>query len=157
MANFSKPQVKSKFQEVSEEALTWLVDSRNKIQELMLQLHLHPDLPNKGEWQNHVGAAFSLWRAVFLCHDSKDVSRPLAGDAKKFLKRVIERNTILFGDDRDAAAWTGAYYINNAKYRLGMATFARPKHDTHRERWEETFDELDARVRKSSKRSNEEY
>jgi hypothetical protein len=77
--------------------LDWLVDARNKIQSLMLRLYRARDAMADVEWQLSVGAAFSLWRAVFLAHQFDD--RP-ASDVKakgvEFLKRIIENNAIGF-------------------------------------------------------------
>jgi len=136
----------------SPEDLKWLVHSRNEIQELLLRLDLHPNYPDGREWQLFVGAAFSLWRAVFLCHDAQEFSRRhLEPDAKKLLRRVVTRNTIGFADDLEARAWTGGYYINNALFRLGMRTVARPPHKTQRALWKEAFDKLDSLVPKLKK------
>lgn len=112
----------------------------------MLRLDQHPNKPDGKRWQSYVGAAFSLWRAVFLCHDGNELNERLEPNAKKFLRRVIIRNTIGFNDDMDARAWTGGYYINNALFRLGLRTTARPKHASQRERWEDAYAFLNAHV-----------
>ena len=129
------------------ESLRWLVLSRNKIQRLMLRLHEHPNEPDGRQWQLYVGAAFSLWRAVFLCHDATEFnSRKLEPDVKRFLLKVIKTNAIGFTDDMQSSAWTGGYYINNALFRLDMRTVARPPHKTQRRLWEEAYAELNRRV-----------
>ena len=115
---------KKSVEEQSPEDLKWLVDSRNQIQELLLRLDLHPNQPDGRQWQLFVGAAFSLWRAVFLCHDAQEFSRRhLEPDAKKLLRRVVTRNTIGFSDDLEARAWTGG--------RVGAATHARITVEVH--------------------------
>jgi len=131
----------------SPDALRWLVESRNKIQDLMLRLHENPNHPNGRAWQRHIGAAFSLWRAVFLCYDANtDPKRRIEPDAKAFLKKVIERNAIGFSEDIAARAWTAGYYINNALFRLEMPTLSRIKRREQRQHWENAFNSLNARV-----------
>jgi hypothetical protein len=131
----------------SDDSIRWLVFSRNKIQRVMLRLDQHRDYPlGKVEWDKHVGAAFSLWRAVFLCHDAVELTRKLEPDAREFLRTVVETNTIGFKDDKNASAWTGSYYIANAMFRLGMEPSTRIAHGTQRQRWEEAFALLKKRV-----------
>jgi hypothetical protein len=65
---------------------------------------------------------FSLWRAVFLIHKSQTKRRlnepEIDTHARLFLLKVIETNTILFGDDVNYREWSGGYYVNNAWYRV---------------------------------------
>jgi hypothetical protein len=102
----------------------WLVDARNCIQSLMLELYERYS-PSHGEeqsrrWQLCVGATFSLWRAVFLI-DPTDSDRETFGTAEKghsFLRRVIDTNNIGFGDDWANRDWSSGYYMNNVRLRL---------------------------------------
>src|SRR3954469_21549169 len=71
-------------------------------------------------WQLALGAAFSLWRAVFLAWPDDlartfDVTKP---DSLVFLRKVIDTNAIAFSDDVTARHWASGYYLNNARYRL---------------------------------------
>jgi hypothetical protein len=130
------------------EALAWLVDSRNRIQTLMLELQSVEHRVSNEQWQMWIGAAFSLWRAVFLVH-SEDVSQRQS-HAKDFLRRVIERNIILFGDDESTRVWSGGYYINNALFRLGLRDpkpSGRRDDITLQDLWDEAYAELDAALR----------
>jgi hypothetical protein len=106
--------------------LDWLVDRRNQIQSLMLAISKHRPPPEattqSRDWQLCVGAAFSLWRAVFLV-DKDRTQRPLKDTEKaaaNFLGRVVETNAITFADDHHAERkdWTVGYYLNNARFRL---------------------------------------
>jgi hypothetical protein len=68
--------------------LDWLVEARNRIQHLMLRLYRTRDVMADVEWQLSVGAAFSLWRAVFLAHQFDDrPTQEVKDRAVEFLKR----------------------------------------------------------------------
>src|SRR5437667_8667059 len=115
----------------------WLVESRGKIQEVLLQVHeCRPRwrIGHKGRrmsarrreevwlWALLVGAAFSLWRAVFLVEGKEQRGwHPIQRDASYFLKELIETNAIGFSQDRRASRWSSAYYISNAYYRIEKA------------------------------------
>ena len=98
-----------------------LVTARNEIQVLLLNLLQCPVRDRRSpEWQLSVGAAFSLWRAVFLV-PPKDVGRSnkyTADTAGAFLERVVRTNAIAFNDDLRNREWVSGYYLNNARYRL---------------------------------------
>jgi hypothetical protein len=67
-----------------------------------------------------VGAAFSLWRAIFLTETKRDwdsISKSL-GD---FLERVVMNNTITYQDDKQNRSWTVGYYLGSAQLRLDKA------------------------------------
>ena len=133
--------------------LPWLVAARNEIQSLMLQLYERWDALDANTRQFALGAAFSLWRAVFLIAD-EDAERRLESPgldaaARGFLQKVIETNAIGFGDDRSFKAWTGGYYVNNAIFRVSdmqsqPASFKG--HATLRDAWNDAFQSLDAFV-----------
>jgi hypothetical protein len=111
--------------------LPWLVDARNVIQILILDLHwLYLQAPPPDDnpetiawahrWQLVVGTSFSLWRAVFLV-DPDDIERPIvetAAIADKFLLRIITTNNVSFTDDYNNREWSGGYYMNNVRFRL---------------------------------------
>ena len=123
--------------------LVWLVESRNKIQSAMMKLYKCDN--DDSQWQLLVGAAFSLWRAVFLTHSDEMRSGEItAQDGRDFLKTVIERNSIQFGDDYGMRRWSGGYYVNNARFRLKLdgSAFGRPL----KELWEEAFETLEAKI-----------
>ena len=134
-----------------DEHLDWMVDRRNKIQSLMLRLLRARGKPASNVWQLRVGAAFSLWRAVFLC-DSTMLSKPsdLDPTAADYLRKVIETNNISFGDDKNMGAWAGGYYVNNALFRLGLRTASpegtRRLHQRLSEMWDEAFQALEKQM-----------
>ena len=130
--------------------LPWLVAARNEIQELLLLLHDKWDSipPNDRQWA--LGAAFSLWRAVFLIYSEtaqRSLREPaLDQHARKYLLKVIETNAIGFGDDRDARSWTGGYYVNDAIFRVREILQVQhdewPEHETLRDAWNWAFQRL---------------
>jgi len=105
----------------------WLVEARNAVQSLMLGLYetfsATLELADKDAMRERhlqLGAAFSLWRAVFLIRPD-DAGRKLEeidSDARSFLERVIDTNMITFGDDLRWGVWSGGYYLNNARDRI---------------------------------------
>jgi len=101
-----------------------LVPSRSRIQALLLRLYnvgnkLSPstDDARTAVFQMLLGTTFSLWRSVFLL-DKERTPESMHAAAIAFLERLIEDNTILYGDDRKTGAWTGGYYLANACMRL---------------------------------------
>jgi hypothetical protein len=103
----------------------WLVRERSRIQRLSLDLlrvmakkdEILPDSRFTDAVLLMVGAAFSLWRAIFLTHTSKTLDKNF-DDASKFLRKVVRHNTIIYGDDIKMQAWSFGYYLNNCKFRL---------------------------------------
>lgn len=105
----------------------WLVGRRTKIQELLFDVYntlreRRGALDANGElgavFALIVGAAFSLWRAVFLIVDARrDEERPLDA-AERFLRTLVVDNSILYRDERNTNAWTAGYYLNNATFRM---------------------------------------
>jgi hypothetical protein len=106
----------------------WLIGSRSRIQASLLALHrMLPALEAQAAVEAAaaarssfgllVGAAFALWRAAFLEDISREWPDVLSG-AKALLEKLLESNSILFGDERATKNWMGGYYINNARYRL---------------------------------------
>jgi hypothetical protein len=129
----------------------WLVVSRNKIQQLLLAQESHAKGTTEDElrrWQLALGAAFSLWRAVFLAWQDDlartfDVTKP---DSLAYLRKVIDTNAIAFSDDVTARHWASGYYLNNARYRLerllGEGTLPTVIDRRARDVWDEYFDWL---------------
>lgn len=107
--------------------MRWLVAARNAIQTLMLDLHerfppteASDDLETRVKRHTLLGAAFSLWRAVFLV-STEDAARKVDetdAHARAFLEQVIKTNAITFNDDRNSRRWSGGYYLNNARDRI---------------------------------------
>jgi hypothetical protein len=111
--------------------LQWLVDSRNDIQSFLLLLYeWRPqfdssksdfDVVRQKNWALLVGAAFSLWRSVFLLIevDPEGIdSLSFGRNAEMFLIKVIKSNAIAFVDDLSNHRWSGRYYLNNARFRV---------------------------------------
>ena len=102
--------------------LEWLVHSRERIQKLLLNLYKYGKA-QKGDTRYNpifsilIGAAFSLWRAVFLTPPVK--AYELEWDqSMDFLKKLIETNAVAFAQEKSAAFWVGEYYTLNAMLRL---------------------------------------
>ena len=107
--------------------LAWAVNQRAEIQRTLLALYefVCRHRPPQNGAQKYVpgyliGAAFSLWRAVFLADTFRD-DVSVHGSQEQFLKKVITDNTIGFNDDRQNRHWTVGYYLENAKIRLSQA------------------------------------
>jgi hypothetical protein len=101
----------------------WLVEQRCEIQRTSVRLL---KLMKENDLANHecsdaallmVGAAFSLWRAIFLAHINRTRERNV-GKAKEFLEKFVRQNAITFPDDLKFQLWSFGYYLNNCRYRL---------------------------------------
>lgn len=142
-----------------ERDLKWLVPARNQIQSLMLRLLQQWEVMPRWRRQTAIAVAFSLWRAVFLLvRDEDGEPERVDAAAKKFLKRVVRRNTIGFSDDVARRAWTSVYYVDNAVLRLQrditdydfIAEGDSPMGSV-RDRWKEALQQLDRLVPGSEK------
>jgi hypothetical protein len=104
--------------------MRWLVCGRSRNQECCLHLYSllqkYPDRwsgENSYAASNLVGAAFSLWRAVFL--GEKEGSKQAEYQhLMLFLANVIEDNSISYVQDKRNNEWTFNYYVDNARLRL---------------------------------------
>jgi hypothetical protein len=108
--------------------LAWAIEQRAEIQRTLLALYEYgttfgPEGSDRFKltlFSDLVGAAFSLWRAVFLADQSRDFGE-VHEKATDFLRRVVTTNAITFGDDKANSAWSVGYYLDNAKLRLDNA------------------------------------
>jgi hypothetical protein len=133
--------------------LDWLVEARNRIQSLMLRLlQRWEELPSH---RRHavLGAAFSLWRAVFLLvRDAEQALDPVDAAARKFLDRVVRTNAVTFSDDMRTRAWSSVYCVENAVQRIQNLTghefvaYGTSPMGTVRDAWNEAFEQLDALI-----------
>jgi hypothetical protein len=111
--------------QLSAEQLKWLVDSRAHIQEQCRRLYrLAKDnqaiLNNSslGDVANLcIGAAFSLWRGVFLAPKDFDWGGNFE-EGLRYLYNVIRTNNVSFGTDDNHSKWVSGYYLNNAVFRV---------------------------------------
>jgi hypothetical protein len=108
------------------EHLKWAIDQRAEIQRTLLALYdfVCRHRPPQEYDLNYVlgylvGAAFSLWRAVFLADTFRD-EVSVHGSQEQFLQKVITDNAIGFNDDRQNRCWTVGYYLDNAELRLSQ-------------------------------------
>jgi hypothetical protein len=99
-------------------------------------------------WQIAVGAAFSLWREVFLMLPetaARTVEGPLPA-AKAFLEKLIDTNAIGFADEKGSSEWTCGFYLLNAHRRVEQLMKHRmPAHlerQLARNAWDSCFDLL---------------
>ena len=117
--------------EAKADLFNWLIPQRLQTQELLLSLYRYraarPDLADDPDARRSfgllAGAAFSLWRAVFLAKPEREWASPkgiLAG-AVELLEKVLENNALLYGDEKRIENWSVGYYLNNAYYRLEAA------------------------------------
>ena len=105
--------------------MKWLVDKRNESQKschaLLVLLRKYTITLREDQYssaaQSLVGAAFSLWRAVFLAEE-KSETRVSLMHSKIFLEKVVRTNAVAFSNEIDANEWTFDYYFHNARYRL---------------------------------------
>jgi hypothetical protein len=160
--------------------MRWLVDNRCAIQNTALELHLllekaehFKDMQSSLTKQDLVGVLFCLWRGVFLAHGKKGEFQAAPKAAKQFLKKVIEDNSIAFGDDKNWKEWTANFYIDCAGHILAGFTPTQKCKATPRledldppwqlhmypaeitERWEYNHDNLKAKMRSlEQKQSN---
>jgi hypothetical protein len=120
-------------------SMRWLVDYRCAIQNTALEMHLllekaeHlKDIQSSLTKQDFVGVLFCLWRGVFLAHGKKSDFQAAPTAAREFLKKVIEDNSIMWGDDKNWKEWTANFYVDCAGHIL--AGFARTPESraTHR-------------------------
>jgi hypothetical protein len=109
----------------------WLVDRRSQVQLALVELHgliarpeqqvqLLSDLDATRAHGLLMGAGFSLWRAAFLSHGSRDRADVLR-HAESFLSTLLADNAINYPQDRDTKNWSSGYYLNNARFRLVKA------------------------------------
>jgi hypothetical protein len=105
--------------------IDWLVTERSRIQRLSSELlglmkskdEILADARVADAVLLMVGATFSLWRAIFLAHTMKTLSRNFA-EATDFLEKWVRHNSISYWDDFNFQAWSFGYYLNNCKFRL---------------------------------------
>jgi len=107
------------------EHLTWAIAQRAEIQHSMLGLiqfaeanppsGLSPQ--DKIVFDHLVGAAFSLWRAIFLT-DAGRTPDEIHQSQTQFMAKVVADNSITYSDDKLNRHWTVGYYLENAKLRL---------------------------------------
>jgi hypothetical protein len=152
--------------------LRWLVDNRCAIQNTALELHRlldkserFKDTQSSLTKQDLVGVLFCLWRGVFLAHGKTSKFQAAPNAAREFLTKVIEDNSIAFGDDKHWKEWTANFYVDCAGHLLAGFTPTPQSNATRRlealapvwnlrdypsgikERWEYNHDFLKAKMR----------
>ena len=65
-----------------------------------------------------IGAAFSLWRAVFLAPKRPTANIEMIGQGSRFLEKFLRDNSISYGDEKKNRQWSFGYYLNSARFRL---------------------------------------
>jgi hypothetical protein len=109
--------------------LRWAVDQRGEVQRTLLAVYNHVrnhhpadrDFVHKHMIDHFAGAAFSLWRAVFLAETFRDDVN-VHNSLEAYLAKLIADNSVTFGDDKLARDWTVGYYLENAKLRVWRAS-----------------------------------
>jgi len=111
-----------------DERMAYTLRFRYDIQSVLFELYKFirdksPNLeetPHQQAFELIVGAAFSLWRAIFLIE--ADRSWPsMSSRLEGFLHKVVTDNAITFQDDKANSAWTVGYYLGSANMRLEKA------------------------------------
>ena len=105
--------------------LKWSIDKRADVQRTLLALYTYVRCRPAENVKpididlldDLIGAAFSLWRAVFLV-DTLREDTTVHDSQEQFLAKVISDNSITFADDKINRHWTVGYYLENAKLRL---------------------------------------
>jgi hypothetical protein len=138
--------------------LEWLIERRSDVQHTLLALYKFVSSGNDDVFDHVddlIASAFSLWRAVFLAEIDRDWNL-INKHQRDFLAKVIADNAISYADDKSTRAWSVAYYLDNAKFRLdgpsqdlfgespGL-TFRHTKHGdaaATREEWDKIHDYL---------------
>jgi len=110
----------------SDDDLLWIVHQRYEIQKTLLDLYSSLQTSNLSERATTLlallsGAAFSLWRAVFLVGQERSTEK-LVPKLTVFLEKVIKDNAIGYPQDKEASPWTVGYYLASSNYRLIDAT-----------------------------------
>jgi hypothetical protein len=124
------------------EHLCWAVEQRAEIQRTLLALleYVRGHKQTAADFVpnylvNHlIGAAFSLWRAVFLAETYR-TEESIRDKQEAFLTKVVSDNAITFGDDKMNRDWTFGYYVDDAKLRIERASSFADHHlksDTRR-------------------------
>jgi hypothetical protein len=118
--------VQGRADDLNEEHLKWLVQSRSTNQDVTLKLYsviknnaasIEVNIGFAQLAQELAAVAFSLWRAVFLSDLTEDVENQMI-DVQRFLGTLISHNAIAYQQDRASREWTFQYYLNNARERL---------------------------------------
>jgi hypothetical protein len=105
--------------------IVWAVDKRADVQRSMISLYeyVRTHRPDAQKFDDRylldhlIGAAFSLWRAVFLADTLREME-DIRKSQEKFLEKVITENSITFADDKLNRHWTVEFYLEGAKLRL---------------------------------------
>jgi hypothetical protein len=160
--------------------MRWLVDNRCAIQNTALELHLLIEKAEGFKCMQHsllkqdlVGVLFCLWRGVFLAYGKNSEPGDPPTAAKEFLQKVIEDNSIVFGDDKHWKEWTANFYVDCAAHLLAgfsptpesestpRLETLEPKWNLHeyppgvKERWKYNHDNLRAKMDSYKKWVNE--
>ena len=109
--------------------LDWLIPQRSRVQELARELLEIVHKPKnektlrRDEDANDIaalliGAAFSLWRAVFLAPNKPTSRGDIREKGSEFLDKFLRDNNISYGDEKNNREWSFGYYLNNVRFRL---------------------------------------
>lgn len=121
--------------ELDVEHLRWAIDQRGEIQKSLLAIyecikrhHVSTANIDTQHMLNYlVGAAFSLWRAVFLADTFRNYEA-IQKSQLGFLEKLLSDNSISFADDKNNRGWSVGYYLENSKLRLVQAAHYSDAH-----------------------------
>ena len=108
--------------------IEFIINARSDIQHTLFALcrflRDSPEILNhplhQQAFQLLVGAAFSLWRAIFLTEADRDW-KSITSSVLQFLDKVVTDNAITYHDDKTNRAWTVGYYLTSAELRVQEA------------------------------------
>jgi hypothetical protein len=107
--------------------LDWLIPERHRVlmsaSRLLALVHEKKEAFSKDQNAEDVaglliGAAFSLWRAVFLAPNVPTTGQAIIDQGAEFLEKFLRDNSIGYGDERTNREWSFGYYLNSARFRL---------------------------------------
>jgi hypothetical protein len=135
----------SSYEKQAEVRLEWLIPQRSRIQisasELLSLLQdnidkfpKNPDLEEVAGLMT--GAAFSLWRAVFLAPERPTGTKDMIGTGIQFLDKFLRDNSISYSDEKKRRDWSFGYYLNSARFRLRYAKDIQSKKEGYPYGWE---------------------
>jgi hypothetical protein len=89
-----------------------------------------------------IGAAFSLWRAIFLAPKNPTTRIGMIGKGSTFLEKFLRDNSISYGDEKTNREWSFGYYLNSARFRLFHAKKIQCEYRGYPYGWGQEYDWL---------------
>lgn len=114
-------------EELSESERRWRVEHRNQIQLFLLGIY-EGERKSAGRGDEAeslagliVGAAFALWRAVFLVTEAPRSREEVASMSVQVLEKLVDDNAFTFANERTFERWCSGFYLNCACFHIDEA------------------------------------